>query len=133
MAGLNCGMPSPLAWPLLRKGLDVVVAIRGGGSQADLAAFDSERVARALATTPVPVWVGVGHTGDRTVADELAHRYFATPTALPPRSSRLTTATWRARSKSMGRSCGAHKSPSPCTPRYQRCLSAGSGAWDGAR
>jgi exodeoxyribonuclease VII large subunit len=62
--------------------LDVVVAIRGGGSQADLAAFDSERVARALATTPVPVWVGVGHTGDRTVADELAHRYFATPTAL---------------------------------------------------
>ncbi len=62
--------------------LDVVVAIRGGGSQADLSAFDSERVARAIATTPVPVWVGVGHTGDRTVADELAHRYFSTPTAL---------------------------------------------------
>jgi exodeoxyribonuclease VII large subunit len=62
--------------------LDVVVVIRGGGSQADLAAFDSERVARAIAATPVPVWVGVGHTGDRTVADELAHRSFATPTAL---------------------------------------------------
>jgi exodeoxyribonuclease VII large subunit len=63
-------------------GLDVVVAIRGGGSQADLAPFDSERVARALAATPVPVWVGVGHTGDRSLADELAHRCFATPTAL---------------------------------------------------
>jgi exodeoxyribonuclease VII large subunit len=39
-------------------------------------------VARALAATPVPVWVGVGHTGDRSLADELAHRCFATPTAL---------------------------------------------------
>jgi exodeoxyribonuclease VII large subunit len=62
--------------------VDVVVAIRGGGSQADLAPFDSERVARAIAAAPVPVWIGVGHTGDRTVADEIAHRCFATPTAL---------------------------------------------------
>ncbi len=62
--------------------LDVVVAIRGGGSQADLAAFDTERVARSIAAMPVPVWVGIGHTGDRTVADELAHRCFSTPTAL---------------------------------------------------
>lgn len=27
MAGLNCGTPSHLAWPLLRKGIDVVVAV----------------------------------------------------------------------------------------------------------
>ncbi|HZR15181.1 MAG TPA: exodeoxyribonuclease VII large subunit [Acidimicrobiia bacterium] len=61
--------------------LDVVVLVRGGGSQADLAAFDDERVARAVATCPVPVWAGIGHTDDRTVTDELAHRCFATPTA----------------------------------------------------
>jgi exodeoxyribonuclease VII large subunit len=62
--------------------LDVLVAIRGGGSQGDLAPFDSETVARALAASPVPVWTGVGHTDDRSVADELAHRSFPTPTAL---------------------------------------------------
>lgn len=61
--------------------LDVVVVVRGGGSQGDLAAFDDERVARAVATCPVPVWAGIGHTDDRSVTDELAHRHFATPTA----------------------------------------------------
>jgi exodeoxyribonuclease VII large subunit len=63
-------------------GLDLVVAIRGGGSKSDLAPFDSEIVARALAASPVPVWTGVGHTDDRSVADELAHHCFPTPTAL---------------------------------------------------
>jgi len=59
---------------------DVVVIVRGGGSKADLAAFDSEPVARAIASSAVPVWTGIGHTGDESVADIVANRSFITPT-----------------------------------------------------
>lgn len=65
---------------LADRGCDLVVVVRGGGSKADLAAFDSEPVARAVATMPVPVWTGIGHTGDESVADIVAHRTFVTPT-----------------------------------------------------
>jgi exodeoxyribonuclease VII large subunit len=61
--------------------LDVVVVARGGGSRADLAAFDGEVVARAIAAMPVPVLTGIGHEVDRTVADEVAHTVAKTPTA----------------------------------------------------
>ena len=60
---------------------DVVVLVRGGGSATDLSAFDTEGVARAIAACPVPVLVGIGHETDRTVADEVAHTAFKTPTA----------------------------------------------------
>ena len=61
--------------------VDAVVLVRGGGSRADLAAFDTEIVARAIAVMPVPVLVGVGHETDRSVADEVAHTACKTPTA----------------------------------------------------
>jgi exodeoxyribonuclease VII large subunit len=59
----------------------VICIVRGGGAQTDLAAFDTERVARAIATSWVPVWVGIGHEIDRTVADVVAHSSHKTPTA----------------------------------------------------
>ncbi len=61
--------------------LDVVVVIRGGGARSDLAAFDSEIVARAITEMPVPVLTGIGHEVDRTVADEVAHTCCKTPSA----------------------------------------------------
>lgn len=61
--------------------LDVVVLVRGGGAKGDLAAFDHEAVARAIASSRHPVWTGIGHTGDRSVADEIAQRALVTPTA----------------------------------------------------
>lgn len=61
--------------------LDVIVVIRGGGSKVDLAAFDSEAVAMAIARCPLPVFTGIGHEIDRSVADDVAHRSFKTPTA----------------------------------------------------
>lgn len=60
---------------------DVVILARGGGSATDLASFDTEGVARAIADCPVPVFVGVGHETDRSVADEVAHTSCKTPTA----------------------------------------------------
>jgi exodeoxyribonuclease VII large subunit len=65
---------------LCDAGCDLVVIVRGGGSRADLSAFDSEMVARAIATASLPVWTGIGHTGDQSVADVVANRSFVTPT-----------------------------------------------------
>ncbi len=62
-------------------GVDVVAVIRGGGSRTDLAAFDSEELARAVAASPVPVVTGIGHEGDESVVDRVAYRGFKTPTA----------------------------------------------------
>jgi exodeoxyribonuclease VII large subunit len=65
---------------LSRTDCDIVVVVRGGGSKADLAAFDSEVVARAIAGASKPVWTGIGHTGDESVADIVANRACITPT-----------------------------------------------------
>lgn len=63
------------------RGVDVIVIVRGGGARADLDAFDSEPVARAIAAARVPVWTGLGHTADRCLADDVCHTSHATPTA----------------------------------------------------
>jgi exodeoxyribonuclease VII large subunit len=75
--------PEQIAAALARLGavpIDLAVVVRGGGARGDLAAFDSEAVARAIATAPFPIWTGIGHTGDRSVADEVAHQALITPT-----------------------------------------------------
>jgi len=63
------------------RDLDVVVIIRGGGSRTELATFDHEAIATAIATSPLPVFTGLGHEIDRAVADEVAHSALKTPTA----------------------------------------------------
>lgn len=67
---------------LARAAIDVIAVVRGGGSRTDLVAFDHPDVARAIAGSPVPVFTGVGHEIDRSVADEVAHSAFKTPTAV---------------------------------------------------
>jgi exodeoxyribonuclease VII large subunit len=63
-----------------RAGVDVIVVTRGGGSQEDLWAFNDERLARAIAASPVPVVSAVGHETDVSVADLVADVRAATPT-----------------------------------------------------
>jgi len=60
--------------------LDAIALIRGGGSRADLATFDSRRVARAVAEAPLPVICGVGHQIDVSISDLVAHTTCKTPT-----------------------------------------------------
>ena len=60
---------------------DLVILIRGGGSQLDLLCFDDYAVAAAIARTPIPVITGIGHQRDESVADLVAFQSVKTPTA----------------------------------------------------
>lgn len=64
-----------------RRGVDVIALVRGGGSRLDLAVFDHELVARTIATSSIPVFTGIGHEIDTSVADVVAHTASKTPTA----------------------------------------------------
>ncbi|MGH7545344.1 MAG: exodeoxyribonuclease VII large subunit, partial [Gemmatimonadota bacterium] len=67
---------------LARSGaVEVLVVGRGGGSAEDLWAFNDERIARALADSPVPTLSAVGHEVDVTIADLVADRRAPTPSA----------------------------------------------------
>ena len=61
---------------------DVVAVIRGGGSQSDLACFNSYRLCANVAQFPLPVVTGIGHDKDESVADMVAAQRLKTPTAV---------------------------------------------------
>jgi len=76
---------------------DIIAVVRGGGAKADLAVFDTESVARAIALCPKPVWTGIGHTGDQSVADLVANRSFITPTECGQELARQVFDFWQGR------------------------------------
>jgi len=62
--------------------VDVIVITRGGGSIAELSAFDSEKIATTIAGLSIPVLSGIGHEINTTVTDLAAHTFAKTPTAI---------------------------------------------------
>ena len=61
------------------EGVDVIVVARGGGSTADLLAFDDERLCRAIFACAVPVVTSIGHTKDRPNCDHVAAAFAPVP------------------------------------------------------
>jgi exodeoxyribonuclease VII large subunit len=61
---------------------DLVVIIRGGGSQSDLSWFDSYNIAYHITQFPLPVITGIGHEKDVSVTDMVANKSLKTPTAV---------------------------------------------------
>ncbi len=60
---------------------EVLLLVRGGGSFEDLMPFNDEALARAIASSSIPVVTGIGHEPDTSIADMVADVRASTPTA----------------------------------------------------
>jgi len=59
---------------------DCVVLVRGGGGDVGMSCYDDYRLAAAVATCPIPVITGIGHSTNETVTDMVAFANKITPT-----------------------------------------------------
>lgn len=59
---------------------DCVVIVRGGGGDVGLSCYDDYQLASTVATFPLPVLTGIGHSTNTTICDLVAYKNFITPT-----------------------------------------------------
>jgi exodeoxyribonuclease VII large subunit len=62
--------------------IQAIIIIRGGGAQLDLDCFDDYALAAKIALCQLPIFTGIGHERDETIADLVAHTRLKTPTAV---------------------------------------------------
>lgn len=62
-----------------RAEVEAIIIVRGGGSADDLAAFNDEGLARAIASSRIPIMTGIGHEVDESLADLVADVRASTP------------------------------------------------------
>jgi exodeoxyribonuclease VII large subunit len=61
---------------------DVVVIVRGGGAEVGMTCYNHFELCKAIASFPIPVLTGIGHSTNLTVAEMVAYRNAITPTKL---------------------------------------------------
>ncbi len=59
--------------------VDLIIIARGGGSFEDLNCFNSEKVARNIALSDIPIVTAIGHETDFTIADFVSDVRASTP------------------------------------------------------
>lgn len=72
-AGAAAAIVGRVAQLVADASVDVIIIARGGGSVQDLAAFDEERLCRALRASRTPVIAAVGHTDNDPVCNAVTH------------------------------------------------------------
>ncbi|RAP29810.1 exodeoxyribonuclease VII large subunit [Candidatus Marinamargulisbacteria bacterium SCGC AG-343-D04] len=65
----------------IRKNVDLITIIRGGGSAEDLSSFNNELLVRKIFACSIPIQVGIGHKTDDHLCDHVADLSCVTPTA----------------------------------------------------
>lgn len=65
---------------LRQQEFDCVVIVRGGGGDVGLSCYDEYEMASCVATFPLPVLTGIGHSTNLSVTDMVAHTFNITPT-----------------------------------------------------
>lgn len=63
-----------------KEKFDCVVIVRGGGGDVGLSCYDDYAMAQCVATFPLPIFTGIGHSTNLSVTDMVAHTYLITPT-----------------------------------------------------
>jgi len=66
----------------VKQHFDVVVIVRGGGGEVGMSCYNNFALCKAIATFPLPVLTGIGHSTNMTVAEMVAFRNAITPTEL---------------------------------------------------
>jgi exodeoxyribonuclease VII large subunit len=61
---------------------DVVAIVRGGGGDVGLSCYNNLQLAKAIATFPLPIITGIGHSTNETVAELISYKNAITPTEL---------------------------------------------------
>jgi len=82
------------------SGADLILLGRGGGSMEDLACFNDETLARAIAASVLPIVTGIGHEVDTSIADLVADYHAHTPTE----AAQVVMQNWRLARDSVTRS-----------------------------
>ena len=66
----------------LKGVFDAVAILRGGGGEVGLSCYDNYSLAKAIATFPLPVLTGIGHSTNETVSELVSYGSFITPTKI---------------------------------------------------
>ena len=64
-----------------KSNYDAIAIIRGGAGEAGLSCYDEYSLASMIASCPLPVITGIGHSTNETVAEMVSHKNCITPTA----------------------------------------------------